>query len=200
MRTITAFLGLGLVGVAALGTSGCGEVRSALGYEKRAPDEFAVVARPPLSVPPNFALRPPAPGEARPQQLNVTRNAENLVFGGTTQQQAAAGGDGRTVPLASPSLPVTRESVADARMRDLLRTSEAEPGIRQRVNQETAAFVYEREYLLDHLLFWREKPPAGIVLDPEAEKKRLQENQALGKPVTDGTTPIIERKRKGLFF
>ena len=37
------------------------------------------------------------------------------------------------------------------------------------------------------------------MVDPVAEQKRLQENQALGQPTDAGETPIIERKKKGLF-
>ena len=84
-------------------------------------------------------------------------------------------------------------------MRQLLDTASAEPGIRQTVNQETGTFVYEDEYLIDNLLFWREKAPRGIIVDAEAEKKRLQENAALGKEPTVGETPTIERKRRSLF-
>ena len=38
--------------------------------EKAAPDEFAVYQRAPLSLPPNYNLRPPSPGENRPQSVN----------------------------------------------------------------------------------------------------------------------------------
>ena len=46
----------------AVGASGCGSMR-ALGGAKVTPDEFRVVTKAPLVVPPDFALRPPAPGE-----------------------------------------------------------------------------------------------------------------------------------------
>jgi hypothetical protein len=36
------------------------------------------------------------------------------------------------------------------------------------------------------------------VVDPQAEQQRIEENQALGKPVTEGETPTIERKKRGL--
>jgi hypothetical protein len=36
------------------------------------------------------------------------------------------------------------------------------------------------------------------VVDPSAEQKRLQENQALGQPTDTGDTPIIVHKQKGL--
>ena len=53
--------------------------------------------------------------------------------------------------------------------------------------------------MIDNLLFWREKAPRGVVVDAKAEQQRLQENAALGNEPTAGKTPVIERKRKGLF-
>ena len=51
-----------------LGLSACSEVRRTLGYEKQPPDEFQVVQRAPLSLPPDYKLRPPTPGAVRPQE------------------------------------------------------------------------------------------------------------------------------------
>ncbi|KJS38300.1 MAG: hypothetical protein VR70_10355, partial [Rhodospirillaceae bacterium BRH_c57] len=43
--------------------SGCGGgVKETLGLNRQAPDEFQVVSRPPLAIPPEFKLRPPEPG------------------------------------------------------------------------------------------------------------------------------------------
>lgn len=180
-----------------IGLQGCGEIQKAIGNTKQAPDEFAVVARPPLSVPPNFALRPPTPGEARPQQQDMTRTAERLVLG--NGNRSTVSGSAGTVPSSAPSAAVSRETPGETKMRQLLNTAGAEPGIRQTVNEETSTFLYEEEYLIDNLLFWREKAPRGVVVDAQAEQKRLQENAALGNPPTAGKTPTIERKRKGLF-
>ena len=47
-------------------------------------------------------------------------------------------------------------------------------------------------------MFWREEVPPGRIIDADAEAKRLRENAALGKPVTAGETPTIERKKKAL--
>lgn len=48
--------------------AGCDSFKQAIGIEKVAPDEFAVESQPPLTIPPDFALRPPKPGAPRPQQ------------------------------------------------------------------------------------------------------------------------------------
>lgn len=196
MIRVGKVLGLALC-CGALGLQGCSDIRSALGNEKQSPDEFAVVARPPLSLPPNFALRPPTPGEPRPQERDVTRGAERIVLG--TGNESTVSGRAGTVPQAAPSTSVSRQTPGEAQMRQLLRTAEAQPGIRNTVNQETSTFVYEEEYLIDNLLFWREPAPRGVVVDAEAEQRRLQENAALGNAPTTGATPTIERKRTGLF-
>lgn len=162
--------------------SGCGDVRSALGYDKQAPDEFAVVARAPLSVPPTFNLRPPEPGAERPQEPSTRNGARDLIL---KKQGASSAGSGA-------------KTTGDGAIRRLLGTEIADPDIRQLVNRETAEFVYEEQYFIDKLLFWKEKPQRGVLVDPEKEKKRLQENAALGKQVTEGETPTIKRKRGNL--
>ena len=52
---------IGLIAVV-LGATGCESVRKAVGNQKSAPDEFVVYKRPPLTLPPEFGLRPPQPG------------------------------------------------------------------------------------------------------------------------------------------
>ena len=42
------------------GTTACSDYRRAIGTEKSTPDEFQVVVRPPLSLPPDFTSRPDA--------------------------------------------------------------------------------------------------------------------------------------------
>lgn len=54
-----------LAGLAALVLlSGCESVRQATGAEKTPPDEFTVLTKAPLVIPPDYNLRPPQPGIA----------------------------------------------------------------------------------------------------------------------------------------
>ena len=63
-----------------LALSACEGVREQFGMTKQSPDEFRVVARAPLSLPPDFTLRPPEPGLARPQEGTATQQARKAIF------------------------------------------------------------------------------------------------------------------------
>ena len=43
------------------------------------PDEFAVESRAPLTIPPDFALRPPQPGAPRPQETTAAERARKVI-------------------------------------------------------------------------------------------------------------------------
>lgn len=64
----------------ALMTSGCG-IGKAVGGGKNAPDEFAIATKAPLVVPPDYGLRPPRPGETRPQELSPSQRAQQVLLG-----------------------------------------------------------------------------------------------------------------------
>lgn len=75
-------IGVSLVALASLGACSSGP---------RTPDEFRVVRKAPLTVPPEYNLRPPSPGEARPQELNPDAEARMYVFGRDLGANASAG-------------------------------------------------------------------------------------------------------------
>lgn len=188
--------GLAILGLAVL-LGGCSDVRSALGYQKESPDEFQVVARAPLALPPNYDLRPPVPGAERPQEESMTEQAAAKILGRRASGGTASSTSGPAV-LAAPAAAVTVNSAGEARFRQQLGVDKADPNIRQIVNAETATFVYEEQYPIDKLLFWRDDPERGVLLNATEEQRRLRENAALGKPVTEGETPTIERRRGGI--
>lgn len=170
----------------ALALSGCSDTKRALGFTKSVPDEFQVVERAPLAMPPDFALRPPAPGAVRPQE-------------GSTREQARAALIG--TPRSTTPIATQNRTTGDV---SLLRKAGAEsiqPDIRILVNKETQNLAEADKSFTDKLVFWRkpEGPGAGEQLDAAKEAQRLRENQALGRAVTEGDTPRIERRRKGMF-
>ncbi len=49
---------------------------------KNSPNEFKVVNRPPLQMPPDYNIRPPQPGEPDTQNLSIAEQAVEILFPG----------------------------------------------------------------------------------------------------------------------
>ena len=64
---------------AGLSVGGCSDFRRAIGMDRVGPDEFAVESRAPLTIPPEFDLRPPQPGAPRPQEVTASDRARRVI-------------------------------------------------------------------------------------------------------------------------
>lgn len=182
----------GLLGlVLALGA--CEGVKKQFGLTKQSPDEFKVVARAPLTLPPDFTLRPPDPGAPRPQEGTASDQARKAVFRATQNGVPAA-----DAAAAQPGGAGTGASVGERSLLKSAGATDIDPQIRALVNRE-AQELREDQGFMESLVFWRKTEQPGTVVDAEAEARRLRENAALGKNVTEGETPSIERRRRGLF-
>ena len=90
MRSET-LLRLAVAGAALLALSACDTLRREAGMTKQAPDEFAVVTKAPLIIPPDFNLHPPAPGAPPLNQQGPTDSAQTALFNSSDPQTVAAG-------------------------------------------------------------------------------------------------------------
>jgi hypothetical protein len=193
MRT-NLWMSLAAVGLV-LALSGCGnQVRQALGMTKRSPDEFQVVAHAPLTLPPDYNLRPPAPGAPRPQEGTTRDQAQTALF--SNSDGGLSGGSAFSTSLDALAGPA--QSAGEVALLQNAGATGVDPDIRAQIDSETAAQVERDQTLIERLVFWRSPEPYGTVVDPVAETERLRENQALGKPVTEGETPIVIRRRRGM--
>lgn len=175
-----------LAGVVALSATGCDNAKRLLGQGKRTPDEFAVYSRAPLSVPPDFGLRPPAPGQDPPQLVSPKDQARSAILGKREEGVQPS----RALPKdLSPGMQSLLKSVGADR---------ADPEIRAIVAKETSILAEEDQSLTERIMMWGTPNEYGTVVDANKEAKRLQENQALGQPLGQGETPTISRKRKAL--
>lgn len=160
----------------------CSNAREALLPGKQAPDEFAVYTRAPLVVPPEFELRAPAPGAERPQSVSPRETAQEAVLGSLPENTASN-------QAVTPGIQALLENTG---------ANQADPAIRQLVDQETSILAQEDKTVTESIIFWRAPTEYGSEVNAEEEVKRIQENQALGQPITTGDVPTIEKKRKGL--
>ena len=150
------------------------------GFTRDAPDEFTVTTRAPLSMPPDFALRPPQPGAARPQEQSEARQAEEALV-----PQVALGGSGQVGMTAGQQALVQQAGPP------------APADIRRDIAQDQRQQAANDQSFVDRLLFWRTPAQPGVVVDPQRESQRLRENAALGQNPEVGDTPIIQPRRKG---
>jgi hypothetical protein len=177
-----------------LALGGCSAFENLGGGKKISPDEFKIVSHSPLTMPPNAELRPPRPGEPRPQEVSPADQAKEALspaLAGRTQQRvtgtgAAAGG------AAAPGRTGSEQAlVAKAGGTNI------DPNIRSRVNQDTKTINDSDKSFIDSLIFWQEAPVPGVVIDPAKEQQRLRDAQAAGQPAA-GNTPTITRRKRGL--
>jgi len=177
-RLVPAGAAIGL----ALALAGCSgdELTRTFGLSRDAPNEFVVTTQAPLSMPPDFSLRPPEPGAPRPGVQSDRRQAE-----------AALVPQVELDPAATTMSPGQQALVTDA-------GPTAPTDIRSRVDAE-AVHDTPNQGLIDRMMFWKTPQPAGVLVDPTKEQKRLQQNAALGQSPEVGQTPIIQRKPTSLF-
>lgn len=119
----------------ALSLGGCAGFARAIGTEKTVPDEFEVITKAPLIIPPDFSLKPPAPGAERGPQTEAELIAQRAMLG-----EAQAYTPGMT--------PGERALVAAAG------ATHADPLIRQVVDQEYASLISRGDDFAERLIYW----------------------------------------------
>jgi hypothetical protein len=145
-------------------------------------------------MPPNAELRPPRPGEPRPQEVTPADQAKEALspaLAGRTQARATGAGGGPPPPAAGGS---EQALVAKAGQSA---GSGIDPNIRSRVNQDTKTLNDNDKSFVDSLIFWQNAPPPGVIIDPTKEQQRLRDAQAAGQPAS-GNPPTITRRKRGL--
>ena len=176
MRKSVLILVLAVTGAIVVGCDG-------LRGQNSGPDEFGVVTRAPLSMPPDYDLRPPRPGAVRPNETSPRADARSKLLRNMGNRRSANRPEGR------PEGNLTGGEEELLKRADAL---EVDPEIRYIVKRESTR-IKEDKTLVDTLVFWRNKTPTKSIVDPTKEAKRLRGNAALGKPVTEGETPILKQ-------
>lgn len=164
------FQHIAVIAVLAGATSlaGCQSSRQALGMTKITPDEFRVVSKAPLVVPPDFSLRPPAPGQPRPQELQPESAARNALIGRSLSETRS---DGEKLLVARAG------------------ADKADPLIRFVIDDESGDIAHKDKSFADTVMFWKPGQPRGpqataaqaaaadntpAPLDPAAEEARIK--------------------------
>jgi Protein of unknown function (DUF3035) len=172
-----------------------GTVQDALGIGKRSPDEFAVVSRAPLILPPDYGLRPPAPGESRPGVDTASERARATLTGGQQQRPAASG---QEVVAAAFDEPGEAASSGERALIAQATTAPVDPEIRRKIAEENMQLAQVEAELFTRLVKWNQPQTLAVAVDPVAETERLRANRAAGKPPTEGDPPVITQRRQSV--
>ncbi len=153
MRVVRAAVPIALMCLP-LVVAGCGDLRDAAGLTKRSPDEFAVTTKAPLVVPPDFNLRPPAPGAAPTNQITPSASAEMALFSDQDPQTIAR------------NMPGT-DSMAEKLLLARAGAQKADPTIRSRLRADTRAVQEANTSFTDRVLGAAPTPYTGKPINPD---------------------------------
>jgi len=171
---LVAFGGLALI------VAGCQSIREAAGITKEPPDEFAVVTKAPLVIPPDFNLRPPKPGASPTNQVDPT----------TAAQMALTGDDPKIIAAGMPKTYSEEEKLILAKSGAAM----ADHSVRQQIQADNKQMEASDESFTDKVLFRGQEPDEGKPVDADAEAERISDAKAQGtaatpSPATSTTTP-----------
>lgn len=177
-------------GAALASCSSNSDLKETLGLNRRAPDEFRVYARPPLTVPPEFSLRAPDSTTDAPTTTAADAQARSAVLNtidSPTTEDAPA-------PKAKAGTNSSQTTGADTQFLQNAGAHKAKSDVRGLIKAEGAEEVTSKNssYLLN--------PSASgePIVDAAQEAERIKQNKADKKSPTDGETPVIEPKSKGI--
>ncbi len=166
-RTLLATVG----SMAALGAvvAGC-----SAGSGKVQPDEFRIVTKAPLVIPPEYNVRPPRPGEPRPQELEPEQAARIALLG---EQYAARASDGEQAIVA------------------LTGGLTAPYSIREQIDLESGGIARKSRGFADRLLFWSDGDTyVDTEVNPDLEAERLERLRTAEAATGEGATVQIRRR------
>ncbi|MGH6991772.1 MAG: DUF3035 domain-containing protein [Caulobacteraceae bacterium] len=139
-RVAAGGLVCGLLGP--MGLWGCQSASHAFGMSRPTPDAFMVVSKAPLVLPPEYSLRPPAPGEPSPRDLEPESEARAAMLGAQTAQ------------INDPGEKLLVEKSGG---------EHADPLIRYVVDDEFGSLAHKDKGFADWVMFWRKgEPPVPV--------------------------------------
>jgi len=160
------FVRFGVLAACGVALMGCQSIKDAAGLGKQSPDEFAVVTKQPLVIPPDYNLRPPRDGAPPTNQVQPTDAAQSAIFDDPAAAAKRMSGD---------------YSEAERQLLANARATNPDPAIRQRIAADGRAMEASDDNFASQVLFWQDSnKDGGTPVDADAESKRIEAQKAAG--------------------
>jgi len=178
LSSVPAWIGAGLLTLTLSGCDSVGSPLDALSEKLPSPDEFQVIARKPLRMPPSLALAEPRLGERSPLEPTPNQDAIEALLGpAATQTRPAPNTPGESALLAAANA-----SAADSEIRELIEI--------ERIEGEQSG-EYEPPTLVE-LLSGIDTEDQRDAINPAAEARRLQIEGIAAAPIDPTDLPPQE--------
>jgi hypothetical protein len=159
--------------VLALALSGCDTIRSAAGITKTPPDEFAVVTKAPLVVPPDYELRPPKPGAVPTNQTSPTGAAQAALYSDDS---------------GTPDSVTGNYSEVEKTLLAQSGAANADHSIREQIASDEKSMQSSDQSFTDKLLFGGPTDTSDKPVDADAESQKTG-TAGTATPSTAGSNP-----------
>lgn len=187
------------VSMMALSACSSGTVRDTLGLSSPSPDEYRVVSRPPLSVPPQFNLLPPSATAQSPNMLPADKQAQSLITGNDASRASAQTLKPGTADTAV--IPVTTGSASTSAESAFLKSAgadKADPTVRDHLVEEHIVQQDKKQESSWWDVMSSDTAPKETIVDANKESQRIKTDTDAGKPVTEGDTAVVKQKDTGV--
>lgn len=158
--------------------TGCSYLRRQAGMNRTSPDEFSVLTKGSLVIPPDFGLMPPKPGEPPTNQTDPSSAAQAALYG---DEQSAAqiaanmsgnGTEGEKLLLAKAG------------------AEKADPEVRQHIASDITGMMAADDSFVNEVLFWKDKPkdtgtPVNVAKQRAEELRQKQTGEAAPEKKTE---------------
>lgn len=198
---------LAVVSMLLLSACSSSTVKDTLGLNHKEPDEFRVVSRPPLSVPPQFNLRPPSATAASPAMTPADQAAKSMITGAKANAPATSdntfilqpgNADTAVAPVQASTDKVRGSSSPEDQFLKKAGADKADSNIRNNMIEEKVVTQQQEEESSWWDVLSTNPSKKDPMVDAKGETQRIKKNEDEGKPVTDGDTPEVKGRDTGI--
>ena len=161
---------------------GCAQSKKVLNLTENSPDEFAVIRKKPLVIPPKFNLRPPQNSQSESDKFTSKNEAKTALLGSdsakkNTQKSSIDASKGEVAFLAKSGI------------------SSSDVNIRKILEEENSRLASYNNSFVQKLVSSVTGEDKKNLIDPKKEQKRLQEKRSTDLTNIKGQQQILIRRK-----